>query len=798
MQNTISKSPINFTTLKTPIDYFKIPVDTLIKEGFTAKEHQINLGADEYLSSGTYLIPGIFNKDSSDTCVFNVMVGKGKTTLCYNLIKDYVKNDYVVIMLSPYKKLVEKDFEELNNNMQLDCFNYLDINGSNFDIKKSIAKPVQIMTVNCILQNPGEDAFEQAFVKKNYLKALLGLCSALNKKVVLFFDEIHDSVANFNTELVPNIMKWRIVVHKVFISSATYTVASLPVIKYLALLTNKKIFVYDIPRKLRTAGVAKLHLHIYSGCPYSANNIGSLIELKHLIDKYRSQGRKVNILTGTKFLAKELTNFTNVIKTNPAIDENYHVIKAVKNLGPNVITGDTTNSFDEKQNNIGTNFKTGVNISDKNGVMIILMPIMQSNFNANHIFSDGIPAITQAFARLRNGGDIHVFMGAPNVAIEQEKMLTKCQIPESIIRKLKSVPFINQNKGIDKLKTIYTARITTRKSEIDFLNESMQNTNLGFQYPSFETFVMTMGQNSLIRNEHSYGSDISSYVFWASLNNQFSNASLTTITYYTPQCLKTDVINSDFGQHYGTIMNSGDDVTLKNSGHLKGIDLIIERWGTERRSVTNYSGALEEKEKVRKVKVDGKDFTIAQLRIHVPFLKTAINVIATHKSGSTVQVEKDKYIYTNLNTITLKAYKNSPSSIVHCWKELNDCKNKFLKFLNTQLIPRKGTNQLIHQDTYKKLPPKLVEKMKSCIITLKHVDILFSSKAFSLCQSLNNLSGDKLNAALYREFAELFTNITDQRATYNGENNAYKRINGTLAKDIRTPAYNFNFMTPND
>ena len=77
---------------------------------------------------------------------------------------------------------------------------------------------------------------------------MISNCKAQNKKVVFIYDEIHDTIHNFRQELIFNLWKWKNVIHKNFVISATFNEASKIVIEYLAELTDRKIQIIESER----------------------------------------------------------------------------------------------------------------------------------------------------------------------------------------------------------------------------------------------------------------------------------------------------------------------------------------------------------------------------------------------------------------------------------------------------------------------------------------------------------------------------------------------------------------------
>jgi hypothetical protein len=111
---------------------------------------------------------------------------------------------------SPFQKLVEKDYNELKEGIEFEnIFKYTFIEGSKNEYRSSLTWGVEvripIMTINCLLGNPGDDQYEQAFVKRDFLNYLFQIIHSSGRKIVFFFDEIHEAVHNFINEFITKI-----------------------------------------------------------------------------------------------------------------------------------------------------------------------------------------------------------------------------------------------------------------------------------------------------------------------------------------------------------------------------------------------------------------------------------------------------------------------------------------------------------------------------------------------------------------------------------------------------------------
>jgi hypothetical protein len=508
---------IEFSETPKEIDYFKIPVESLKADGFKVSQHLISLSPKEHLSVANHLKE--IDHSITESIILNIQVGKGKTTACYELMGKYATEGYMVIVLSPFKKLVEKDSIALCQK-GLKVFTYDILSSENYkDTGEYLAYSIQVMTINCLLGNPGEDRYAQAAIKSNYLANIRTFCIENKMKVVMFFDEVHESIKNFHAEFIPNLYFWEQIVHKSYISSATYTPASIPVIRYIVALSGGSISVYETPR-LVVENPASLHLHLVSD-EYSSQNVQPLRHLAKVISN--NAGKYFHILTGHKKLARELAN---VHERNES-----EIINAVCGLSPVLITGDNDEPFNESNNNLGTSFKTGIDIKEPNSLFIVIVPPLKENAEYG-IFSDGLPSVLQSLARIRSRGQVHVFLFMPQKLLVNDIDAT-ISISLEELHSLERRGYKLQNSFYNSLMEGYERSKMRRERIINRLRDiqTVSKLSIDYHYPTFSDYLVQHSENHLAKNEYAFGREISPYVIWAAINRQFTNCVLKEITH---------------------------------------------------------------------------------------------------------------------------------------------------------------------------------------------------------------------------------------------------------------------------
>jgi hypothetical protein len=339
----------------------------------------------------TEQVKSAINFDETNTVVINAGVGQGKTYTIMQIAKQFYDNGYVLVFAVPYKTLIDQYEKELNE---------LGISSDNiFDYRKLSESPtvispinaskydIHLITINSILGNPGDEFIIQDEKKIGYINYTINRLKALGKKVVFIFDEIHDGFQNFQEKYIFNLWKWRDVIHKVFLVSATFNEASKIVIKYIAELTDNKIQIIESHRTKIEEKQSDLYFISYNKSNYDVDDIEFSSIFKHLI----SNGKKIQVLSYSKSLIDKILDSdigTLIRGTYP--DESI-----------NVCTANTANKFDPEKFNLGTTFSTGINIRGSDSAFIIILPSRQSYKDKRiGIFSRGINTIIQAIARM--------------------------------------------------------------------------------------------------------------------------------------------------------------------------------------------------------------------------------------------------------------------------------------------------------------------------------------------------------------------------------------------------------------
>lgn len=530
-----------------PIDYF-----TFSDEDFNndLEGKMYDFSSEKLELEDGFIGNSLFEKinfEKNETTIINCAVGQGKTHAILHSIKEYINTEdsidtYLVIavplvsLVTQYKRdLIEMGFDESQ------IFSYENISDKIPESGEQyihIDCKIHIVTVNTLLGNAGEHAILQSERKYNYIRTFSEELSSHGKRLIVIYDEIHEAIRNFTENGIAQLSHFSSVLTKNILLSATYNVQSVPVIKLLANQTNKRIRLLEAERTI-VKPQSKLYLHINN--EYSANRFIAITEI--ILDLVR-RGKNIDILSYSRTLCLNLADKKN--EPGRTLKEAFRLVKTcISTIENNQGDNDedlTKNRFDNNSCNIGTNFKSGVNIKKENHAFVVILPpaSAKSTYTSfNGIFSEGPNAVIQALARQRNVGEIHVVLPKP---VE----MNYSSLPDSMNHEQKSY-FIEQfgnlaiptsdvstSNNVEVPKTTYIP-FSKHIDEVNKWWEILQKRyempmalNDSVKLPSYDNFVIENGEKCTSRTNF-LGKDLSSFVVYSSLTNQFFNAKLENI-----------------------------------------------------------------------------------------------------------------------------------------------------------------------------------------------------------------------------------------------------------------------------
>lgn len=554
-----------------PIDFKQINPDDFTSVGFSVDEKVIIEPNDD-----GYIFDALndnISMSEKNTVVINAPVGYGKSYAIIKLIKAIygINKRSKIIVATPFVSLVEQyvtDINEVGDIPIKDIYSYSNLGRNKKESYKD--KRVHVLTVNTLLGNPGEDGFKNSNAKRLYIDNLIAEADADESEVFFIYDEIHDAIQNFKEEFMLYLWKWKNVIHKNIILSASYNEASKVVIKYLAELTDMKIQIIESVRKIFPEKQSQLFLHYSSDYSFKSTTN----ELVNLVDNLLLRNRNIDILCYSKTLAKSIISDKDGIgkklkgrfgKLNDCTSE------LLSNQRPENLPPE--NRYKHDSCNVGTTFKTGISIKKDNHSFIIILPPRGARLlfkNLYGIFSNGINDIIQSFARQRTNGEIHVILPRPDeFDFESLKKTTMSKEQRDIFEEhyseIKStnpdeenlVRYISLDKQESILHNFYHIHLYGFLVQDDLLLYSTKRNSLlpRLEYPPYEIWKLNRGEKYLANEIKFFGEDLSAYVTYCAFTNQFINCTLTEVNHKGSLLFNEGMIQkqllSYFDTHFG-------------------------------------------------------------------------------------------------------------------------------------------------------------------------------------------------------------------------------------------------------
>lgn len=556
-----------------PIEGVPVEFKQINKKDFNSfynVEDKIVVGVNEegYLDEN---FMSVLDGDSynTNTTIINAGVGQGKSKrLIQKAISFANEEDYIVVVAVPFNSLIKQYYDELCSQFdKYRVFSMLDIENAQFlypekkDTNVFLAEPnshyfrqdkisnykIHIMTTNSLLGNSGEEVLFQSRDKREYFQKLITLCKHQNKKIVIIFDEIHDCIHNFKEQYIINFWKFYGLVHKIYIVSATFNEASKEVVKYLSEFTDRNIKIIESERTIKPNKQSNLHL-IFN----DSSRINSNEHLRYAINTVIYNKQPFDIIVYSKKQVDQLLSKDSKIELLVEMKGDLNICYT------DIFSYDANNKYSSEKINIGTNFTTGVNIEKDNHHLFIILPkrLNAEFINNKGIFNSGINSIIQSFARQRRIGDIYVVLSIPYM-ISEDSIPYEESIKAEIIKRFRKfntesiVDYSNINHQDIELNEVYERLLKNSQEAINSI-QSLDRTGMNsLEFPNKERFIIERGEKYLTNNF--FGGDLSSYVYFAAITNQFLNCKLATVSltedlYYESESLTLDLL-IDYQNH---------------------------------------------------------------------------------------------------------------------------------------------------------------------------------------------------------------------------------------------------------
>lgn len=717
----------------------------------------------------------VLDYNTKNTTVLNIGTGMGKTTLVYNMIREVIMTDpeAVVIMCSPFISIVEKDYSALTNpngKFKVDplvTVNYVDLSNEidNYKTKPTnrkkiqafvnsqiIGKKLHIMTVNCFLGNSGSDVYFQNQFKEAYVNGLLKYCQKNTKNVYIIVDEVHASVQNFQNELIYNLLRWKSITQKCIISSATITEPVIIVLKHFSYLTDDNIHVVELDR---IKAINQANLEVFLSRKDDVENeldiIPKWLDSKGYYKKSTTNTKKFHILCWSKSLAEKIAKNIETL-TNTSIRKNeINLVVGGKN--------NTQLNFDPTKNNVGTSFATGVDIVNSDDALIIILPSIK--YNNYGIFSNGIPSIIQSFARLRNGGNILVMAPQLFNLIPDKKTNAFLGFYKKNMGPIPAIISRDVDKYFTYEERVIKKRYNDRKKKYKLISSNYIRDTAAIEVNggakkglrpaidkiSIDSFILRSGQEFLVSHCYKSGKEITPFIIWSALHNQFTNCTLTKFLYERTSNASVLLTRKNFYTEFTVFLNSTDikDIKTKskNLGDNDLFKLIIKHMtSTTISSITTTVDLKMEISKNGKIYQKNNSIKTNTGREYV------LSYMSHLRTGSKDYFELQDYF--NYRVKYSKSTSKDKSTIAYY--KLKNIIDSFYNKHKIKGIPLKGKEIIKYPSVSSFFTPSIKKTFEDAIDEIRQNDVFLKGSSFT---SLNNKKLKK-TVDLYNAFITEF------------------------------------------
>jgi len=773
---------------------------------------------------------GYIHKELSDklslkeknTVVINAPVGYGKSYTILKTIKkihDEIPNSKIIVA-TPFVSLVKQYVNDIKNIgiPEKNIYDYTNL-GRN-PKEKYNNKKIHVITVNTLLGNPGEDGFKNSIAKRMYLDKITLEAELKNEKVFFIYDEIHDTIQNFKEEFIFYLWKWSNVIHKNIIVSATFNEASKVVIKYLAELTDFKIQIIESVRKRFPEKQSELFLHYSSDFSYDIDTK----EIVNVINDLLNRDRNVDILCYSKNLAKSILRDNKGI--GKRLKEKFGILNDCTSqlvLNQRMENVPPKNRFNNEMCNIGTNFKSGVNIIKENHSFVIIMPPNSSRMffrNKFGIFSNGVNNVIQALARQRKKGEIHIILPRPDkFNIES---LSEANMSESQIKMFEH--FYKEVEGYTNSEVGNVNYIPLKKQDY-LIKNHYENNLLGYlqweirkveklkpsratlprlEFPPYEIYKLNRGEEYLSNTFEIFGEDISAFVTYSAFTNQFINCNLVKINkkeilFFEEGKIQSNlktIFNNHFGENYFNLTRNPSNFSM-----------FYNRFREE--LFQNYQLKIKNQEKWNNIlPYKNKEFEV-QLLLFCNYLFES-DYVNIYSIKNDIAYTRGNYILDsiyfaekiNINSLTNK----EEICLIQAYQYLGELRNRLIKAIKTTSRGTKYNYLPVKSTIIEFVDLTEIQRFEDTIKALSNYDILFKNDIFNFKRNFIEKDLNQKIQSLYTILIEDFFEIKDfknyPRVTINESLERVKPIINTFELDrinkvnlIESPDFDKDYLT---
>ncbi len=422
---------------------------------------------------------------------------------------------------------------------------------------------------------------------------------------------------------------------------------------------------------------------------------------------------------------------------------------------------DKHNNFNGDKCNIGTNFKTGISIKKENHSYIIIMPPASSlklHPPASGIFLGGINSVIQALARQREKGEIHIILPEPKffdystlddtlMSDNQKKYFkqvyeairssNRLQYESANYLKAKYIPLSYQNRKLSDF--YYKELIGNIEAEIESIKKKERQKLPQLNYPDFETFKLKRGENYLANNYDFYGKDLSTFITYSAITNQFINCQLEQISfrdniYFDKESLEFEILKLINAKMSLFEYRVSTNVMNFNMFYNKIRKLIFEEHVPKNKKLDPLKKGSPKK--ISQLNRKDKKFEQALIRV--------VEMLFFEKSKFDKNFDRSKYILANISRLEKLDYKKldeNERNRYDLFRTLKELRDSLLNNAKEHKKPSKSFKYLPNKNSSLYLTKENEKRIKELRNYIKF-DILLNNEVYIYHRALKENKND--------------------------------------------------------
>lgn len=409
-------------------------------------------------------------------------------------------------------------------------------------------------------------------------------------------------------------------------------------------------------------------------------------------------------------------------------------------------------------------------------------------FNNKGMFTNGANTIIQTLARQRKKGRIHIFLPVP-LGLKEETLKYDNGISKKIlsnfdslgINSVEKVSYSDINKQGKVLDQVYQNLFYRVKNSINELKKVDRKGMNQLEFPKKEIFKLYKGEKYLAENF--FGGNLSTYVLWAAMCNQFLNCKLANVhvsrkIYLTSEDIENEIFEI-YNSHKNFLNSSDRNFALFNSFST------FEKWEYFKTEFFVFNEVLVDDKQLSSEYKDKIIFILLKLvfennldvdknKVYLSYLKSSIY--------SSKEIESNDYEYSKVSKDNLL--------LIDFFKEWN----YFVELLESKTIKRKEKILLPSKMFLEFEKMFFDKKMIDVLNKMMEKDLIISNKNFPIYDRFRKCETEKqYSKSFYKLLIEVLYNQTKAEIfKFEGKNVGHYILNNEMADNFESKNILFN------